>query len=91
MYPLLHVDDMLIAGSNMEEMKKMQDRLSSDFETKDLVGAKRIIGMEITGDRPVPYANAARSIMYLIVCTRSDIAHAVSVVSRYLSCPGKEH
>ena len=29
--------------------------------------------------------------MYLMVCTRSDISHAISVVSRYMADPGKEH
>ena len=29
--------------------------------------------------------------MYAMVCTRPDIAHAVGVVSRYMSHPGIEH
>ncbi|GJW46027.1 retrotransposon protein, putative, ty1-copia subclass [Tanacetum coccineum] len=37
------------------------------------------------------YANAVGSLMYLMVCTRPDIAYAVSVVSRYLANPGKNH
>ncbi|GKC70380.1 hypothetical protein Tco_1116263 [Tanacetum coccineum] len=39
----------------------------------------------------VPYANAIGSLMYLMVCTRPDIAYAVSVVSTYLANPGKNH
>ena len=39
----------------------------------------------------VPYANAVRCLMYLMVCTRPDISHAVSVVSRYMVDLGKEH
>ncbi|KAI4346140.1 hypothetical protein L6164_013215 [Bauhinia variegata] len=39
----------------------------------------------------VPYAFVVGSLMYAMVCTRPDIAHAVGVVSRYLSNPGKEH
>ncbi|KAH7550154.1 hypothetical protein JRO89_XS13G0144400 [Xanthoceras sorbifolium] len=39
----------------------------------------------------VPYSSAVGSLMYAMVCTRPDIAHAVSVVSRYMSNPGKEH
>lgn len=39
----------------------------------------------------VPYSSAVGSIMYAMVCTRPDIAHAVSVVSRYMADPGKEH
>ena len=31
----------------------------------------------------VPYASAVRSLMYAMVCTRSDIAHVVGVVSRF--------
>ena len=29
--------------------------------------------------------------MYAMVCTRSDIAHAMGVVSRFMSRPGKQH
>ena len=39
----------------------------------------------------VPYASAIGSLMYAMVCTRLDIAHAVGVVSRYMSHPGIEH
>ena len=39
----------------------------------------------------VPYASAVGSLMYAMVCTRLDIAHAVGVVSRYMSHPGIEH
>ncbi|CAN0919974.1 Retrovirus-related Pol polyprotein from transposon TNT 1-94 [Linum grandiflorum] len=39
----------------------------------------------------VPYASAVGSLMYAMVCTRPDIAHAFGVVSRFLSNPGKEH
>jgi phosphoribosyl-AMP cyclohydrolase len=39
----------------------------------------------------VPYASAIDSLMYAMVCTRPDIAHAVGVLSRYMSKPGKEH
>jgi transposase InsO family protein len=41
--------------------------------------------------KKVPYASAVGSLMYAMVCTRPDIAHAVGVVSRFLSNPGKEH
>ena len=39
----------------------------------------------------VPYSSAVGSLMYLMVCTRPDLAHAVGVVSRFLSCPGIGH
>ena len=39
----------------------------------------------------VPYANAVGALMYAMVCTRPDISHAVSMVSRYMHNPGKGH
>nr|GEX14380.1 protein argonaute 2-like [Tanacetum cinerariifolium]GEX98295.1 protein argonaute 2-like [Tanacetum cinerariifolium] len=33
----------------------------------------------------VPYVNVVGSLMYLMVCTRQDIAYAISIVSRYLA------
>lgn len=37
----------------------------------------------------VPYASTVGSFMYGMICTRSDIAHVVSVVSRYMANPKK--
>jgi hypothetical protein len=39
----------------------------------------------------VPYVSVVGSLMCAMVCTRSYIAHAVGVLSRYMSKPGKEH
>ena len=33
----------------------------------------------------VPYASIVGSLMYAMVCTRLDIAHAMGVLSRYMS------
>ena len=39
----------------------------------------------------VPYASAVRSLMYSMVCTRLDIAHAVGFISRCMIHLGIEH
>jgi hypothetical protein len=39
----------------------------------------------------VPYSSTVGSLMYAMVCTRPDIAHAVGVVRRYMKNPCKEH
>ena len=39
----------------------------------------------------VLYASVVSSLMYFMVCTRSDIAHTVGVVSRFLTNHGKGH
>ncbi|KAL0438177.1 UNVERIFIED_CONTAM: Retrovirus-related Pol polyprotein from transposon TNT 1-94 [Sesamum latifolium] len=39
----------------------------------------------------VPYSNVIGYVMYLMVCTRPDIAYAVSCLSRYMSNAGPPH
>jgi hypothetical protein len=46
---------------------------------------------EIEDMARVPYASVDGSLMYAMVCTRPDIAHAVGVLRRYMSTPGKDH
>ncbi|KAE8691518.1 Vacuolar-sorting receptor 1 [Hibiscus syriacus] len=142
---LLYVDDMLVAGSDMQEIINLKQKLSKQFAMKDLGAAKQILGMRIKRDtksgtlmlsqteyinkvlsrfnmqnaKPVstplgvhfrlskdqspkteeerahmvkmPYASAIGSLMYAMVCTRPDIAHAVGAVRRYMNNPGKIH
>lgn len=38
-----------------------------------------------------PYSSAVGCLMYAMVLTRPDLSHAVSVVSRYMANPGKDH
>ena len=51
-YLLLYVDDMLIVTFNMEEIIRLKEQLGSAFEMKNLGAAKRILGLEISRDRP---------------------------------------
>ena len=46
---------------------------------------------EIERMRGIPYASVVGSLMYAILCTRSDIYFAVGMVSRYQSDHGEEH
>ena len=43
----LYVDDMLVAGSNMDHIKGLKRQLAHAFSMKDLGVAKKIIGMKI--------------------------------------------
>jgi len=47
----LYVDDMLVAGKNMQEIKVLKKQLSESFDKKDLGAARQILGMRITRDR----------------------------------------
>src|ERR1044072_580638 len=48
---LLHVDDMLIAANHWNDVNDFKDKLSREFDMKDLGDAKKISGMEILRDR----------------------------------------
>ena len=48
---LLYVDDMLVAGSSMDEINNLKDMLSREFEMKNLGAGKQIIGLRITRER----------------------------------------
>ena len=39
----------------------------------------------------VPYSCIVGSLMYAMVCSSSDLVHAVNVVSMHIVKPGKEH
>src|ERR1044072_5483685 len=39
----------------------------------------------------IPYASAVGCLMYAMVCTRPDLAQAVSQVCKFMSKPGKQH
>jgi hypothetical protein len=47
----LYVDDMLVAGSNMDHIKELKQQLAYSFAMKDLGAAKQILGMKIVRDR----------------------------------------
>ncbi|KMQ82579.1 retrovirus-related pol polyprotein from transposon tnt 1-94 [Lasius niger] len=56
--------------------------------TKDM---SPISQQEIDEMRNIPYQNAVGSIIYACQGTRPDLAHAVGMISRFNSNPGKEH
>nr|XP_048329726.1 secreted RxLR effector protein 161-like [Ziziphus jujuba var. spinosa] len=39
----------------------------------------------------VPYSSAIGSVMYLMISTRPDLAYAISILSRFMSNPGRGH
>lgn len=50
-YLLLYIDDILIAAKDVAEIARLKSQLSGEFEMKDLVEAKKILGMEIHMDK----------------------------------------
>ena len=48
---LLYVDDMLVAGPDMDEIRNLKMQLSKEFDMKDLGPTKKILGMQIMRDK----------------------------------------
>ena len=48
---LLHVDGILVAGSNMQEINVLKRKLANSFVMKELGATKKILGMRITRNK----------------------------------------
>ncbi|RVW20064.1 Retrovirus-related Pol polyprotein from transposon TNT 1-94 [Vitis vinifera] len=88
---LLYVDDMLIAGFDIEKINNLKKQLSKQFAMKDLGAAKQILGMRIIRDKANGTLKFSQSEYVKKVLSRPDIAYVVGVVSRFMSRPGKQH
>ncbi|XP_061993366.1 receptor-like kinase TMK3 [Rosa rugosa] len=73
----------------MDESKAVGTPLAAHFKLSKEQSPKSEKQKEYM--KNVPYASAVGCLMYAMVCTRPNIAHAVGVVSRYTSNPGKQH
>eukprot|EP00253_Pinus_taeda_P027670 PITA_27670 len=82
-YLVLYVDDMLLDSKPVKVPIPVGVKLSAKQCPKT---------QEEEEDMSrCPYASVVSSLMYVMVCTRPDITHAVGVLSRFVSKPMKEH
>ncbi|CAM6087063.1 unnamed protein product [Calypogeia fissa] len=73
----------------MENAKPVSTPLASHFKLsrKDCPSTES----ERIAMQSVPYDSVVGSLMYAMTCTRPDIAHTISIVSRFMANPGKLH
>ena len=74
---------------NMDQSKPVSTPLAAHFKLSSKECPKT--EKEVEQMSRIPYSSAVGSLMYAMVCTRPDLSHAVSVVSRFMSNPGKVH
>lgn len=79
----------VLSRFNLNEAKPVSTPLGSHFKLSKEQSPKT--KEERDHMSKVPYASAIGSLMYAMVCTRPNIAHAVGVVSRFMSGPGKQY
>lgn len=79
----------VLKSFGMQDAKPVTTSLAPQFKLKSqtkedaLAGAAKMEG--------IPYASAVGSLMYAMIGSRPDLAHAVGVVSRFMSKPSVEH
>lgn len=74
---------------NMSNVKEAATPLSQSFKlSKSQAPKSKQESLEMD---QIPYASVVGSIMYIMICTRPDLSHALSVTIRYMSDPGKDH
>jgi ATP-binding cassette subfamily B (MDR/TAP) protein 1 len=74
---------------HMSQGKPISTPLATHFKLSALSGTLDVEDKRYMSR--IPYACAVSSLMYAMVCTHLDIAHAISVVSHFMSKLGKEH
>ena len=74
---------------NMDDAKPVNTPLANHFRLSTNQCPKT--DDEVKDMSKVPYASAVGCFMYAMVCIRPDLAHTVSVVSKFLSNPGRMH
>ena len=74
---------------NMHEAKPVNTPFAAHFKLSSALSPTTETDMEYMAR--VPYSSVVGSLMYAMICTRPDLAYAVSMVSRYMANPGKEH
>ncbi|XP_050875510.1 uncharacterized protein LOC127079130 [Lathyrus oleraceus] len=93
---LLHLDDILRARNNIEDVMKVKVELNKKFDMKDLGVATMILEIDIRRDGKhsilcLSQETYLKKIPEKFVCTRLDIACRVSLINRYKANPGKAH
>lgn len=84
----VYIDNMLEKFS-MQGSKKGSLPIAHGCKlSKDLCPKTKSERLRMNG---IPYASAIGTIMYAMLCTRPDVSYALSMTSRYQSCPGEGH
>ena len=79
----------LLRRFNMQNAKLVTTPLAPHFRRSSALCPQ--LDEEVDYISRVPYSSVVGSLMYAMVCSRLDLAYAITVVSRYMEKPDKEH
>ena len=77
----------LLRRFNMHEAKTVSTPIAAHFKLSVNQSPKTEEDLKYMAS--IPYSNATGSLMYVMVCSRPDLAYSASMVSRFMSNPGK--
>ena len=78
-----------VAKFEMSNCKSVVVLLAGHFILSKLQCPKK--NSEFVQMENIPYANAIGTVMYSMISTRPDLSYLISLLSRYMSNPGKAH
>ncbi|KAI0993459.1 hypothetical protein K3495_g14725 [Podosphaera aphanis] len=90
----IYVDDILMFGPDQNSIDSLVNSLHSEFQfgtPLDPGTQLRKGNPEELIDDPTIYQSIIGSLMYACVATRPDLAHAVTLLSQFSSCPSNSH
>uniref|UniRef100_A0A2N9IGY8 Integrase catalytic domain-containing protein n=1 Tax=Fagus sylvatica TaxID=28930 RepID=A0A2N9IGY8_FAGSY len=63
---IVYVDDMIITGDDAEEISRLQEQLSTEFEMKNLGGLKYFLGIEVARSRQGIFLSQRKYVLDLL-------------------------
>ena len=73
----------------LNDLKPVATTLTSQFKLRSCTGKKA--DEEKVFMEKIPYANIVGFVMYAMICTHPDLSHGISVLSRFMADPDREH
>ncbi|CAI7842324.1 unnamed protein product, partial [Closterium sp. NIES-53] len=93
-YILVYVDDLVFATADTEALTLVKSKLQKRHTCTDLGELRSYLGLQITRDKARRTINLTQShmvhqlvgcLMYLMTCTRLDLAYPLSLLARYMA------
>ena len=70
---IIYVDDMVITGNDRQEMKNLEERLSKEFEMKNLGGLKYFLGIEVARSKEGIILSQRKYVLDLLEIGRAHV------------------